>query len=104
MNTDIKTIDNNRLINAFLGYPYNMTDRGYPKEVLFHSNWEYLMPVVQKIEEMGYEVSITKARCEIKDKVNLQDGYYGYESLNTKIEAVYAAVIEFIKHYNQTKP
>ena len=61
--------------------------------------WDWLMPVVDKIESLGYEFSIAESRCEIKRNsdnkqvLNVDDWYI-------KKEATYNAVVEFIKTYN----
>ena len=65
----------------------------------WHISWYWLMPVVEKIESMGYEVWLKKQSCWIYDYpekkiVHIMDSY-------NKIEAVYKAVVEFIKWYNQ---
>ena len=68
----------------------------------YHVKWDWLMPVVERIEKMGptgYEVSIIDCECEI--------GTMGYQYTTvargiglSKIEAVYSAVISFIKWHN----
>lgn len=69
----------------------------------YHKKWDWLMPVVERIETMGptgYEVSIIDKECEIGTM-----GYY-YKVIvvckgETKIEAVFDAVVNFIKWYNE---
>lgn len=82
----------------------------------YHSSWDdWLMPVVEKIEKdvskapyLGFTVRIVGNSCLIScHEKNKQDGViyqtpWGYRPL-TKIEAVWLAVVEFIKWYNQTK-
>jgi hypothetical protein len=69
----------------------------------FHSSWSWLMPVVEKIESIGEtdksygvlcDITTTYIRIgpisiDLKIKKNL-----------SKIEAVYNAIVEFIKWYN----
>ena len=67
----------------------------------YHSSWDWLMPVVEKIEKIkGVHIFIKGNRCEILN--------YGFEmdspSSVYKIESVWLAVVEFIKWYNQNKP
>ena len=66
----------------------------------FHSSFEWLMPVVEKIESLGYEVSIISNECEIGT-----EGYkYTQISLvkdDNKLRCVYKAVVEFINYYNK---
>lgn len=55
----------------------------------YHSDWNWLMPVVEKIELMGNEVIINTRSCFIGDPLVAERG-------ETKIEGVYNTVIEFI--------
>jgi hypothetical protein len=73
---------------------------GYAK---YHSSWDWLMPVVEKIEALGYDVEIGSQYVRIDD--GLDEGF-GIDSWNSgsKIEAVFTACVEFAKWYkNQTK-
>lgn len=105
----------NKLIAQFMGYKVH-THRGCPflykyilqgqleydlRELEYDSSWDWLMEVIEKIEHLdtGYEVCIIDKECEI--------GTMGYQytrvalgKANTKIEAVYIAIIQFIKWYN----
>ena len=65
----------------------------------YHASWDWLMPVVDKIERIknsdDYEVDIFGNCCDIGGR---------FEAIGkTKIEATYKAVIEFIKWYNANK-
>ena len=82
----------------------------------FHSDWNWLVSVVEKIEliEDDYDgrfiVYISSNNCTIQstnfrlDKINVESPHY-FSSLygNSKIEAVWTAIIEFIKWYNSCK-
>jgi mRNA-degrading endonuclease YafQ of YafQ-DinJ toxin-antitoxin module len=138
MNT---TLENNKLIAEFMGAKYNKDtnfhidkdflwlprygicnykslELGVGKTLEFHSNWNWLMQVVEKIDNLktpitnnhfligkfeDYEVHI-QGKCIViyahgevtKEVVHLR----GSES-NTSIEAVYKACVEFIKWYNK---
>ena len=106
---------NNKLIAEFLGYIDNgCSEEGFlidPKtnydicidSLQFHSDWNWLMEVVEKIESLKFSVLIGKNNCVIEQT-------FGKESLNLglikgkdKIEAVYNACLEFIKWYNENK-
>lgn len=90
------------------GNPYSPYSSFYPKEMRFHYSWDWLMPVVEKIESMGYRTTLfcheygkeDGNSMHIKDSSHtmLGDGF-----ASTKIEAVYKAVVEFIKWYNENK-
>lgn len=61
----------------------------------FHYSWDWLMPVVEKIESMGYEVEIEGKFCFITEPNN-GSLISGGES-ESKILAVHEAVYQFIK-------
>lgn len=109
--------ENNKLIAEFLGYSqphpdYHNTTYWYKKDcqpltiLLFHSDWNWLMEVVEKIERFEgenryamYNVDIQQCFVEIIEN-------HTYETIinidaNSKIEAVYNACVEFIKWYNE---
>jgi hypothetical protein len=92
-----------------------------PEKLNFHTSWDWLMPVVEKIESL--EETYDKERLAIKigysyntscsKNHNLNNGTWsGYISRirdghtfvtvigNSRIEATYKSVIEFIKWYN----
>ena len=64
----------------------------------YHQSWDWLMPVVEKIENCGYSVKITYKFCKIQteDELFLLSKKIG----NTKMEATYNACVEFVKKYN----
>ena len=74
-------------------------------ELEFHSDWSWLMTVVEKIESLDHcQIDISLNWCRIGYKGTL----YNYDSRDyfkglTKIEAVYNACLEFVKWYNQNK-
>ena len=132
-------MENNKLIAEFMGDHF---DTGlepayyirYNKEYRiedsqFHESWDWLMPVVEKIEsldlsETGYSwegldgetqynnqnicVEIERNQCWIYmnlqlDPLHTINAETFNKKCNTKIEAVYAAVVEFIEWYNTIK-
>ncbi len=64
----------------------------------FHNDWNWLMQVVEKIESLGYRVTIVRHICRIdlteESKLIISEDI-------KKIEAVYTACLEFIKWYNK---
>ena len=66
----------------------------------YHSSWDWLMPVVEKIESLNYEFIIFRTTANINRGESQEFPYYQGE---TKKEAAYKAVVEFIKWYNQNK-
>jgi hypothetical protein len=87
-------------------------DEALPSEMLFHTSWDWLMSVVQRIEDLGYLTDIFYSpngnQCmSIKAKDHTEYSYgstraYKYARENKKA-AVYKAVVEFIKWYNKNK-
>jgi hypothetical protein len=88
----------------------------------FHSSWDWLMPVVEKIESLNYSVTIgtsfgkdesQRTYCEINQPESwnfsllLPDEYdiacFDQKNGNSKITNVYLAVIEFVKWHNANK-
>lgn len=125
-------IEGNKLIAEFMGWHYrkfevsnleqfqirirwytlNDPDNLTGKGIIFQSSWDWLMPVVEKIESLGFWVKIfgftsfdkCYKQCVIK-KQKGDDYIYDYEGYwnISKIEAVWIAVVEFIKWYNDNK-
>ena len=105
-------VENNKLIAEFLGYSqphpdYPNTTYWYKKDcqpltiLLFHSDWSWLMRVVDKIERLGYVFEIKITGCRINQIENGSIIVLRWEEDKTKIEAVYNACLEFIKWYNE---
>ncbi|MCH9718069.1 MAG: hypothetical protein K0U52_13450 [Gammaproteobacteria bacterium] len=113
----MNTQENNRLIAEFEGFEtYEMN--GYINvhysddnirtivDTHYHTSWDWLMPVVEKIEsDERFDVNIlqygtiissnTKERGHIEIVNNVAN-----ISFDSKIDHTYKAVVEFIKQYN----
>ena len=125
--------ENNKIIAEFMGYTLNENNE-YPIEYItvqghwdtcsiqdlnYHKSWDWLMKVVEKIENLpsrtlqgtyylGNEVKIYKAintnthYCEIN---LVKESGYRIVSIQfnkeSKIKSVYDACLEFIKWYNE---
>lgn len=147
----METIEGNRLIAQFMGLrptkiaqgafavsvsPYvsvvedteEKAMESLSRSLRYHSDWSWLMPVVEKIESLTQNsVTINKNNVrvwQITDNyiVNIslnEDGFIvsryldtdfdytvitGEKQTLTKIESVWQAVVEFIKWYNTQKP
>lgn len=75
----------------------------------YHASWDWLMPVVDKIEALGsndrtrFNVTIETNNCFIDEYVDgMKDDGWLIEVVDAanKMDAVWQAVIEFIKWYN----
>lgn len=111
-NKEKEVIENNILIGIFDGASYVNDDpenypNGYyigelaemlPEDWQYHKSYDWLLPVVEKIESLGYPVEITLNKCKI-----YIDTFYLMQSVGfpDKISAVYSQVVEFIKWYNE---
>jgi hypothetical protein len=67
----------------------------------YHTSWDWLMPVVEKIESEGFTVNIQDRGCCIYKKFS--HPICTAERWETKIEGIWQAVTSFIKWYNTQK-
>lgn len=105
--------DTNKLIAEFMGAEevrkdnFKFPNRGLPLQIdaiNYHSHWNWLMPVVEKIERdsldlLGEYEDIIINGCGCFIHTTKHDGISKTET--TKINAVYNAVVEYIKWHNQ---
>ena len=102
----MNTIEKNIMLADFLSYEKNhvgdyfIPDSGYenPVNFKFHTDWNWLIQVVEKIESIGYRVDILKNICTID--LSYKNTIISYGNI-PKIEKVYKACVEFIIWYNQ---
>jgi hypothetical protein len=104
-------IEGNKLIAEFMDYTNNYWYQN--NELHYHEMWDYLMPVVEKIESThddfhGYfGVHISSNGCTIAGtrlNTSIENPHYAYFNditHETKLSSTWYAVIEFIKWYNQ---
>jgi len=104
---------NNKLIGKFMGGHDNGQNRWYniflgqngyywSDQLKFHSSWEWLMSVVEKIESLEWNVNINKNCCIYDNQHKITACGKSITRLgDTKIESVWLAVVEFIKWYNK---
>ena len=82
----------------------NITQWVKSDEFEFHYNLGWLMPVIEKIEVLEdncFVVKIDGQTCSIHNRESKAE--YCSNTRNTKVEAVYASVLEFIDIYNDFK-
>lgn len=119
------TTENNKLLAEFLqfkrysikgkndGYIVQFREGQIPvntcgANLIFHSDWNWLMQIVEKIESLGYWVQIKRNHCFIE---NFGNSYEAKQN-NTffinqvqwgknKLHATYNACTEFVKYYNE---
>lgn len=73
----------------------------------YNISWDWLMPVIEKIESLQFRFEIAKNEYCIKQFIEGKPYkeilyQYGY-SEKSKIERIYLGVIDFIKWYNQKR-
>jgi len=106
----MNTTENNKIIAEFMGakltkdlqivYPIYEGDSSYVKNLKYHSDWNWLMEVVEKIESLRNQIVIfnkTAALSNVKEPSVFNDSF----KAETKKQAVYNACVEFIKWYNE---
>ena len=104
-------MENNKLIAEFMGMKYSdersFNDGEWTHSIKslskFETSWDWLMPVVEKIESLKYRVEISHNGCLIEshkdlDTARMNSGIGEIEP--TKLKATYKAVVGFI---NQNK-
>ncbi len=76
-----------------------------PDAMKFHTSWEWLMPVVEKIENFHpyQDFIIGGNRAILESYSSVEELYSGIFDGDSKIEATYKAVIAFIGWYNKQK-
>ena len=114
MNIDnYKTIANNILIAEFMNieqndgcflYDAQIGTEHIPPECLeYNDNWNWLMKVVEKIENFGYEFIIVESRCYVKHNTDhsIEEVFHMEGDVCSKLKTTYEAVVEFINQYNK---
>lgn len=108
----MSTEEGNKLIAHFMG---NEVDGNrmlvYPRWLImqYHTSWDWLMPVVEKIENgcgNPYSVEIDKYSCGVR-YVHIFNGkkvQFFEAADSSKIETVWKTVVAFIQWYNENKP
>ena len=108
-------IEKNKLIAEFMGYNEEIVnDEVYftlpdmleslsDEELHYHSDWNWLMEVVEKIENYNEYTSVLFAPQGCAIDCYVENGFAFSNDCDTKIEAVYNACIEFIKWCNKQK-
>lgn len=67
----------------------------------YHKRWDWLMPVIDRIEMEGVTVEITTKEISIYNNKGFSSrGWY----IGTKINSVWIYLVRFIQWYNANKP
>lgn len=109
--------ESNKLIAEFMQIPkckrcddcgshqYGPSIIFHPSEMQYQDLWSWLMPVVDKIESLGFSCTIMCDNCLIKNTHTYKKKIFRTSILGkTKIEATYTAIVEFIQwHKDNSK-
>tara|TARA_R110000851_G_scaffold44178_4_gene108786 strand:+ start:8066 stop:8449 length:384 start_codon:yes stop_codon:yes gene_type:complete len=126
-------MESNKLIAEFMGiesykskkytmFVYEENNHRTDVDLHYHTSWDWLMPVVEKIESCNASVTINGVYSEFTKKVGhqvtiriesvemneggksawvLEDKYKHHSNVrDNRIDAVYESVIHFIKNQN----
>lgn len=72
-------------------------------ELQYHKSWDWLMPVVESIEHLGYEFFIVEDRVKVSHNTDHSIETIIDLTSRSKLNATYNAVVEFINQYNENK-
>ena len=110
--TTEQILKGNKLIAEFMDIEYDSADETYHfdnwrgiEHLEYHTSWNWLMPVVEKIENITGGMLIGRMFCEIEyqDPIKRDLHFKVRIASGVKINAVHGAVVEFIEWYNQQK-
>jgi len=78
--------------------------------LVYHRSWDWLMPVVEKIESLRmvhggsnltFSVEIHRNGCRIyRSWTTVDHPHFGWNQTGDKLRSTYKAVVDFIKWYN----
>lgn len=107
--------EGNRVITEFIklfpddkwGGFKNLYENKYFPEPYYHSAFQWLMPVVDKIERLGYDTSVVRKKtgdkvtysCKIRKEQDDKAEFVANTVSDFKITAVWNAVIKFCSSY-----
>lgn len=101
-------MSDNKLIAEFMGLEQTPTGLFVTKkgairvwELEYHISWDWLMPVVEKINTM--EPSEFNYHVDNMTRFRMEQGKIQMLSITSPMRIVYSAVLDFIKWYNKTK-
>jgi hypothetical protein len=96
----------NKLIAEFMGLVVSDSDN-YTSELhtnvdvdlKYHTSWDWLMPVIEKIESLGYVFTIQGGKAEYGEMISETRCFIAED----KLSSTHKAVVEFIKEHNDER-
>ncbi len=96
-------VDANKLIAEFMEVVFHDDENQYynadglyiGNALQYHTSWDWLMPVVQKIESLGYLFTIQGGKAEYGEMISKTQCFIAED----KLSSTYKAVVEFIKDW-----
>lgn len=112
------TLESNKLIAVFDGAEnlanenewYRLPNKAAvrAKELEYHTDWDWLMPVVEKIEAIELDNFTCKFDIINRNEVEISAGdtpvFYSGFNTNSKLTSVWVGVVNFIQWYNTHHP
>ena len=118
----MKNIENNKLIVEFLGWSkaqeleggyeaqFEPCDQRLPSEMDFHKSWDWLMPVLEKLEteyciELQWFQRMTYLRIVLFESLSENDGEKLFEGQyeGSRLECHYNAILDILKYLDENK-
>ena len=101
LRVNIPISDNDSRIFNIYGSPTTF-DKGitrtiYLSDTKYHSDWNWLMPVVTKLKDIRYSGELIDNDVSVDLSFRLNDTL-----LETNLDSLYSIVVEFINEYNKT--
>lgn len=109
------TEEKNRMIAEFMGHVrsgfngelvFNTETREEfeVEQLKYHTSWDWLMPVVEKIESIGYNVNIRRLKTSIHPILEDKE-LFGFVcgDVSKKLDITYDTIVQFIEWYNENK-